>query len=62
MKMPETELEKMYKSLGPEVRKYTYLKGVPKVYRQAILDEFDREKSDDSWGLLYTIYRYLKGE
>lgn len=33
-----------------------------KSYRQALLDEFDGEKSDESWGLLYTIYRYLKGE
>lgn len=39
--MPETELEKMYKSLGPEVRKYTSLKGLLKVYRQTTLDEFD---------------------
>lgn len=30
--------------------------------RQTLLDEFDEEKSDESWGFLYTMYRYLKGE
>lgn len=41
--MPECELEKLYRTLGPELRKYTSLKGLLKVYRQTTLDEFDKK-------------------